>query len=55
MKTDDLVDIVLEQAETIILLVESIKTGGVVNENNIAEMLERAYRIREKVRKLRGS
>lgn len=51
MKTDDLVDIVLEQAETIILLVESIKADGTINEDNIEEMLKRAYRIREKVRK----
>jgi mannitol/fructose-specific phosphotransferase system IIA component len=52
--TKELIDIILEQQEAIILLVESIKTGGTINEANIDKMLERGYRIREKVRKMKA-
>jgi len=55
MKIDDLVDIILEQQETIILLIESIRTGGTINEDNIEEMLKRGYHIRKKVLKLKES
>jgi len=51
---ETLIDIILEQQETILLLVESIKTGGIVNEKNIAEMLERSYRIRDKALKMKA-
>jgi hypothetical protein len=52
--TKELVAIILEQQETIILLVESIKAGGTINEANIDEMLERGYRIRAEVLKVKA-
>jgi hypothetical protein len=52
--TNELIDIILEQQETIILLVESIKAGGTINEANIDEMLERGYRIRDKVSRMKA-
>lgn len=51
--TEQLGSIIWEQQEIIILLIESIETGGTINEDNLDEMLKRAYRIRDKARKLR--
>ena len=46
--TNDLIDIILEQQETIILLVEGIKLGS-FTEDTLKEALARGHRIREKV------
>jgi len=48
-----LTDIIIEQQETIILLVESIKLG-ILTEATIKEVLTRGHRIREKVLKMKA-
>lgn len=50
---NDLTDIIIEQQETIILLVESIKLG-ILSEVTIKEALARGHRIREKVLRMKA-